>query len=150
MESILLALMLLFAPYAPAHELQPYAAHLARATMSPEVLSELFVTGRYEGLWGQRGVPMGVTAWMASHGHRPDAHEAVCASLASVEAAYANCGGGARNLSRRLGFYITGRCEVNPAQEVMTRARSVRAMTRIFRAFVRDERQEMLTCPSGE
>lgn len=148
MEHVILALMLLFAPAAPAAELRPYANYLVGASHTHELLAELFVTGRFEGLWGQRGVPMGVTAWTSSHGRRPNVHEAVCASLASIQAAEANCGRGSRHLVRRLGFYLTGRCEVTP--EAQRRARSVMSTVRVLRAFPIDPNREVLTCPAGE
>lgn len=150
MEFILLAFMLFFAPGASTEALLPFARNIAAASLDPAVVAELFVAGRYEGLWGVRGVPMGVTAWARSHGRRPDPHEAVCAALASVDAATSNCGGGSRALRNRLGYYITGRCEALPFREVTQRAASVRAMVRVFRAVPRDSNQEMLTCPAGE
>lgn len=134
MEYIILALMLLFAPNAPASELRPYATYLVRVAATHEVLAELFVVGRYEGLWGQRGVPMGVTDWVASHGGRhPNEQEAVCAAHSTVQNAVNNCGEGARNLPRRLGYYITGRCEASP--EAQRRALSVRRTIRVLREF---------------
>ena len=148
MELVILTLMLLFAPAAPAYELRPYANYLVRAAHTHELLAELFVTGRFEGLWGQRGVPMGVTAWTASHGRRPNEHEAVCAALATVQSAESNCGAGPRHLVRRLGYYLTGRCEATP--EAMRRARSVRQTVRVLRAFPIDPEREVLTCPAGE
>lgn len=148
MEHVILALMLLFAPAAPATELRPYANYLVGASHTHELLAELFVTGRFEGLWGQRGVPMGVTAWTASHGRRPNEHEAVCAALASIQAGEANCGRGPRHLTRRLGFYLTGRCGITP--EAQRRARSVLSTVRVLRAFPIDPNREVLTCPAGE
>lgn len=153
MESMILAFMLFFAPSARAADLQPYANHILRASDSPELLSELFVHGRNEGLWGQRGVPMGVTAWSHSRGRMPNVHEAVCASLATINSAIVQCGDGRRHLVRRLGYYLTGRCVSTP--EAQRRARSVIAMTRVFGAAQHNgaawsRQEDVLTCPAGE
>jgi len=151
MEHVLLAFMLFFSPAAPPSELKPYAEYITAASQDPDVLAELFVHGRYEGRWGQAGVPMGVTAWRNNHHRRPDPHEAVCAALEAHNNATRDCGSGSTNRLRRVSYYITGNCTVIP--DAASRGRSIIAMRRVFNALLEGgvlPPQEPLTCPAGE